>query len=667
MADVFLSYSREDQSTARKFADALQRQGFSVWWDQALRSGETYDRVTEKALEEARAVVVLWSRASVESKWVRSEATEADRRNTLVPVMIEPCKRPIMFELNQSADLSGWQGDLSDARWVAFVDDVRAVTGTAQPGTGAPAAVVPAGVAKGSRRSAWVAIAALALAALGAGTWILSRGDSGDFPPGEAASAGKPAGDVTLAVLPFVNRSSDPEQEYFVDGLTEELLNSLAEVAGLQVTGRTSSFYFKGKNEDMKIIGEKLGVDNLLEGSVRRSGENLRIDARLVKAKDGFHLWSQTYDRPLTEVFKVQEEIATSVADALQISLGIGDLGRTPGMTHDIHAYQAYVEAGAMSGQTSAQTIGRQIERLNYAVERDPSFIWAWMRLSGIYRFQSNLGDPNSGRSQEMLRKAEEAQAQAVRVSPDPRLAELITDGIRFQRGEWIKAERRWLYEQPIIEELKLKSQQVSESRNPLYRIAEDKAREAIEEFEGRRARDPMNQRVAMNLSEAYANAGRIREAMEEQRRGISIAADPLLEVSALFTAKASGDAALLENSWQVLISNPATGADYRKIHELRDRPREALAELQRLGLVNPLWAAFFGDDALALELLRTQNNPDRRFATAMMLWRPIMSGVRKNPAFKEVVRETGLLEYWREFGWGEHCRPVGEADFECQ
>ena len=125
MTDVFISYSRDDQSTARKFAEGLQAEGLSVWWDQTLRMGDAYDEVTEKALREARAVVVLWSRNSVASRWVRAEATIADRAGTLLPVMIEACDRPVMFELRQTADLVAWQGDRRDPRWLAFVEGLR--------------------------------------------------------------------------------------------------------------------------------------------------------------------------------------------------------------------------------------------------------------------------------------------------------------------------------------------------------------------------------------------------------------------------------------------------------------------------------------------------------------------------------------------------------------
>ncbi len=125
MTDIFLSYNRADSAAARRFAEAFEGQGFKVWWDSTLRAGEAYDEVTEAALRQARAVVVLWSKKSVASRWVRAEATLADRNRTLVPVMIEPCERQIMFELTQTAELAHWDGAGDDKAWLAFLGDVR--------------------------------------------------------------------------------------------------------------------------------------------------------------------------------------------------------------------------------------------------------------------------------------------------------------------------------------------------------------------------------------------------------------------------------------------------------------------------------------------------------------------------------------------------------------
>jgi hypothetical protein len=147
LANVFISYGHDDRATARRFADALEHEGFSVWWDASLRSGDAFDAAIESALREAKAVIVLWSKTSVQSRWVRAEATLADRNRTLVPVMIEPCERPIMFELTQTADLSRWDGDVSDRTWQAFLADVRRFVGAAGAESATPVPP-PAAVSK---------------------------------------------------------------------------------------------------------------------------------------------------------------------------------------------------------------------------------------------------------------------------------------------------------------------------------------------------------------------------------------------------------------------------------------------------------------------------------------------------------------------------------------
>jgi TIR domain len=140
LPDIFISYNHGDQAIARRFAEGLEAHGFSVWWDVTVRLGEAFDEVTEAALRQAKAVVVLWSKKSVGSRWVRAEATLADRNRTLVPAMIETCERPIMFELTQTADLSSWSGDASDPTWQAFLSDLRRLVGAGGAQTVAPIA-----------------------------------------------------------------------------------------------------------------------------------------------------------------------------------------------------------------------------------------------------------------------------------------------------------------------------------------------------------------------------------------------------------------------------------------------------------------------------------------------------------------------------------------------
>ena len=220
----------------------------------------------------------------------------------------------------------------------------------------------------------WAALAAAALAIAAVVPWYLHEGRP------RPASA---AVDRSIAVLPFENFSADADQDHFADGLTEEILNSLARIPDLQVTARTSAFAFKGKAEDLKAVGRTLGVAHVLEGSVRRSGDQLRITAQLINADTGYHLWSQTYDRPLTDIFTIQDDIAHSVAGALQVTLGVG-VGREPGMTRNIEAYEAWLAARGVTF-TGLQSMRQHIELLQQAVALDPAFAQPWWDLSKAY------------------------------------------------------------------------------------------------------------------------------------------------------------------------------------------------------------------------------------------------------------------------------------------
>jgi len=264
-SDIFLSYNREDATRARHFADALQAAGFKVWWDVALRSGEAYDEVTEQALRNAKAVVVLWSPRSVVSRWVRAEATLADRNKTLMPVMIEACERPIMFELVQTAELSHWQGDASDAGWRDFVSHVRERVG-ADP------------------------------AAIAATTTVTT-------PKRQLPT--KPS----IAVLPFINLSGDVDQEYFADGVVDDIISALSRFNQLFVIARSSSFTYKGRKLDYRTAADELGVRFVLEGSVRKAGNRLRISGQLVDAFSGAQLAERSLRRlvPLDERGRVRQ------------------------------------------------------------------------------------------------------------------------------------------------------------------------------------------------------------------------------------------------------------------------------------------------------------------------------------------------------------------------
>jgi TolB-like protein/tetratricopeptide (TPR) repeat protein len=276
VADVFLSYSRDDQAIARRFAEGFQHEGFSVWWDQTLNAGEAFDQVTEQALDVAKAVVVLWSKRSVNSRWVRAEATQAQADGRLVPVMIEACKRPIMFELTHTAELQDWDGDPADAHWQSFVEGLRRLVEKCGP----------------------------------VATETTATNTSDDL-------FRRPA----VAVLPFANLSGEPEQEYFVDGITQDIVSGLSYWRWFPVIARNSTLVYKKQSVDIKEIGQKLGAKYVLEGSVRKAGGRVRITAQLIDATTGHQLWSQRYDRDLTDIFEVQDEITGSIVASLEPEL----------------------------------------------------------------------------------------------------------------------------------------------------------------------------------------------------------------------------------------------------------------------------------------------------------------------------------------------------------
>jgi TolB-like protein len=356
--DIFLSYNREDQTTAQRFAKAFESQGFSVWWDVTLRSGETYDQVTEEALRTAKAVVVLWSPRSVASRWVRAEATLADRNRTLVPARIEACDLPIMFELTQTADLSQWQGETGDPAWRAFLTDVRRLVETkAKP--------VPP-----------------------------SRPTAAPSPP---LRSSKPS----IAVLPFINRSGLSEDDLFAEDMVEDLTAALTTIAleqnrKMKVIAASAAATYRTGVRDLRQIGRDLGARYLLEGNIRRFGDDIRMTVQLVEAEEEDILWSQKFDRPLAELMALQEDLAREIAAHLGVQVNRAEVEQALGKAEidtiedAIFRTMHYSTLGTQSGAETAVASARR------AVELNPDDGNAYANLAGIQAHLSHLrgGDP---------------------------------------------------------------------------------------------------------------------------------------------------------------------------------------------------------------------------------------------------------------------------------
>jgi TolB-like protein len=239
------------------------------------------------------------------------------------------------------------------------------------------------------------------------------------------ASAPMESPDRSIAVLPFVNMSSDPEQEYFSDGITEELLNLLAKIPELRVAARTSSFSFKGQNVEIPLIAERLGVAHILEGSVRKAGDQIRITAQLIQADDGFHLWSETYDRQLDNIFAIQDEISAAVVDALKVTL----LGEAPkSQQTDPEAYRLYLEGQYFFNQRSQASLIKAAELLERAVAIAPDYAPAWGELAFVQLWMGASGGMEINESIEL---AEHSTMRALELDPNLSLAH-TTRAIRY-------------------------------------------------------------------------------------------------------------------------------------------------------------------------------------------------------------------------------------------
>jgi TolB-like protein len=471
----------------------------------------------------------------------------------------------------------------------------------------------------------------------------------------------------SIAVLPFVNMSSDPEQDYFSDGLAEELLNQLAHLSNLRVIGRTSSFAFKGKSVDLRVIGQALGVDHILEGSVRKAGNHVRITAQLIDPATGSDLWSDVYDKQLGDIFAIQEEIARTVAANLRIRID-NDLGEVS--TRNLQAYDEYLRAkrsGVGPGGDFATTI-RHLER---AVALDPQFTGAWLMLVEAYN-GAILNLPE--RSAEFVAKQEQSLNHALALAPESAPVKVALAAREAAKGNLAKAEQLLV----SIKDLPPGLTANGYVSYALFAMSVGRPREAMEVLERARQADPLWTFPPLLLQICHESVGELDAAEAEYQRSLALGdRSELLAGTVLVRAMSRKDAEALRSASAETRLSPAE-VNHQMVLYL-DEPRAGIAALRRIiddpgfspsivrSVVIAQWAAYFGDPALSLQALRTMPRSGPSGSVLFSLWRPLEKETRRLPEFKEYVRERGLVDYWRTTGkWGEFCRPVRADDFEC-
>jgi TolB-like protein/Flp pilus assembly protein TadD len=404
MSDVFVSYKTEDRRRVRLLVEALQAEGYSVWWDEQIHGGSAWRHAIEAELNAAKCVIVAWSKHSsgAEGTFVQDEATRAQQRHVYVPVMIDKVHLPLGFGETQALPLISWHGDREDPRYQAVLAAVRRNVGGRRKAVSNSVTAVHA-----NRRTVIVGGSVAAVAVAGAGAWALLKSSSA------AASSD------SIAVLPFENLSGDPTQAYFSDGVAEEIRSALARISGLKVVGRTSSEAVR--KDDAETAAKKLGVANILTGSVRQSPSTIRISAELVDGRNGIDKWSQDYDRSPGDAIKIQTDIAENVASALSAALGTAARAViSVGGTSNPEAQRLFIQAGALgSGRVTRERLEQALKLLDSALALDPNYADAYARKSGTLTTYTNNFAKSAEETARQRAESLRLARIALKVAPD--------------------------------------------------------------------------------------------------------------------------------------------------------------------------------------------------------------------------------------------------------
>jgi TolB-like protein/DNA-binding winged helix-turn-helix (wHTH) protein len=487
-------------------------------------------------------------------------------------------------------------------------------------------------------------------------SWYLLNLQSSPTPRSESTS-------ISIAVLPFVDMSADGDQGYFADGLTEELITRLAQLQGLEVAGRTSSFYFKGKNEALPGIARALGVNHLLEGSVRRDEDRLRITAQLIDASNGFHLWSRQFDRPFSEIFNVQEEIAGSVADALSIKLQIGDLGTVPGGTSSVEAYEEILLSKRYQWESTPESIVTAIDHARNAIEIDPDYANAWFRLAGLYINANGLLGTEDAPGAYL--KSEQALDEAQKLVPDMPGIIPLRVMIHNKKRQWSAVEHTMNRGTGL--QYSTDGDLISVYAGFLYRMG--RIREAIPLFERVRSLQPFSSKNARALGSVYIIEGRIEEGLAETEHAFKMEGFESWDVeNGMLTALSTNNRDVLlkwlERAKHYMPASAdligAMQANLDDSEAALEWLRNEFRQVEKDDCLITFWAAWHADTSLALDSLKRCPSP-------FFFWHRVMGDVRRTEGFKDLIRESGMEEYYREFGWNDFCQPLGSEDFECE
>jgi adenylate cyclase len=378
MSDIFISYARSQEAEAGRIGEALRALGYGVWRDDELPAHRDYAEVIEERLRAAKAVVVVWSAEAVKSQWVRAEADLAREAGTLVQLSVDGSPLPMPFNRIQCADLKDWHGDADLPGWrkvrdsvadlIGRASDVRQVATTAQIAANDPAPALP------------------------------------DKP--------------SIAVLPFMDLSGHGEQDYFAEGMVAEIATGLSRFRSLFVISSGTSLAYRGDKRGPKPIGRELGVRYLVEGSIRRSGERVRIGAEVVDAADGQQVWAEKFDGVMDDIFGLQDEIAQAIASQVELSITTAEVNRVARRAPaDQTTYDLYLRARYLYLRQTTDAIQEAGRCIDEMLTRDPDFAPALALdcgRSSLWSFS-----PDNPEREDARRRAVDSGRRAVSLAPE--------------------------------------------------------------------------------------------------------------------------------------------------------------------------------------------------------------------------------------------------------
>lgn len=690
MADIFISYARADREKIEKLASALEAEGYSVWWDRQIVGGSEFSEEIEKELNAAKAVIVAWSEDSVKSRWVRDEAGTAAEAGKLIPTSLDGAGAPMGFKQYHAIDLDGWNEKPEAHEFQDVSRAVKARLSGAMPGPAAPKHKSWfARIFKKNKKNenplttlikGVIAVAIVFVALKYSGPKMVSR----ETPPSivEAGAdiehkEGVPdqpaiqASDAaSIAVLPFADLSPDGDQEYFSDGISEEILNVLVRVGGLSVASRTSSFQFKGQESiGIPVIADELNVRHILEGSVRKAGNTVRITAQLIDAQTDQHLWSETYDRTLTveNLFAVQDEIAQEIVNVLGVRLAGGgaQIVDVVADTGNLDAYELYLEAQNRFLQRSSnspdyfrETIGmfEQITRI------DPDFARGWAGLAGA----ASIAGARLVTDRDYAAIAREAAIRAIELNPDVSLPYAVLARLEERKSPPNYEAAQDYYETAI----KKDPRETTVYHWLAYSLLQlGYADRAIEYSEQCLALDPTYQNCRGNIAAAYFRLGDYEKAMAYKRETLLAGAAYSDYDYLYYLAQTGRDDAVIGyiignvrifdgEQWMIEpIYRAVTDPEYDRADSLQRIKTRFEASGRSWSTQDPLFEFVHLTHGAYREL---------ELFEGVVIWGALIPDYVASPERKRLFREAGLPDYWRKHGWPDKCKPVGDDDFEC-